>query len=212
MKNALLIFWALLFCPAMVFAQTDSTQTQYSEETAADSDFNLKETYNYLIRAQVEEKTLLKIGVYGFSLGGDGDGVKNGDFTYGLGIERKIKPAISVLGNFKHTTYINTPYFADFYTINVGARYYYNINARIRKGKSANNFSANYLSLQQENVMGKVNDDFRYGFNFNFLYGLQRRISKYGFVDFSFGPTMYYYAGKTRLDLLDLHFSIGLAF
>lgn len=60
--------------------------------------------------------------------------------------------------------------------------------------------------------MANVNDDFRYQSNLNFLYGLQRRISKYGFVDFSFGPTIYRYAGKTNFDLLKLHFSIGLAF
>jgi len=215
MKYFLLFIATFLSCSATVFAQTDSTKIQYSEETAATSDFKLKETYNYLIRAQVEEKTLLKIGVYGFGISGSrgsGAGIDQGYLTYGLGVERKIKPAFSVLADFQHTLAYNKPVHPGSYAFSVGARYYYNINARIRKGKSANNFSANYLGIHQKNVLFEANEHYHYGSSVTVLYGLQRRIGKYGFVDFGVGPALHHSSRATNLDLVNLLFSIGLAF
>jgi hypothetical protein len=207
MKYIFAIISVIIFCPAILFAQTDSTKTQYSEEAAAASDFNLKETYNYLIRAQVEEKSLLKIGVHGFGLSHNG-----GYFKYGIGYEQKIKPAFSVLAEVQHTLENKNPIHDNpKYSLNVGARYYYNIAKRIRKGKSANNFSANYLSIYQQNGFLKVNDDFQYQSTLNFLYGIQRRIGKYGYVDFGVGPA-WEHTSKTSNLTLNLLFSIGFAF
>jgi len=207
MKYFLLIIATFLSCSATVFAQTDSTKIQYSEETATTSDFNLKETYNYLIRAQVEEKTLLKIGVHGFGMSHSGSYLK-----YGFGFEQKIKPSFSVLAELQHTLEKDWPLKDNpTFSLNIGARYYYNINARIRKGKSANNFSANYLGVLQQNMLVKVNENYQYQSNVNFLYGLQRRIGKYGFVDFGFGPALHHNSKETKLKF-NMLFSIGLAF
>jgi hypothetical protein len=78
----------------------------------------------------------------------------------------------------------------------LAGRYYYNLNKRIRKGKSASNFSANYLSVALGTGYGRRG----YGTPFSggqrghavrasaaVLYGLQRRLGRYGFVDLSAG-------------------------
>jgi hypothetical protein len=207
MKYILVLFAAFLFCPVLVFAQADSTRVQYTEENAASSDFSLKETYKYVIRAQVEEKSLFKIGVHGFGFSHSG-----GFLRYGIGFEQKIKPSFSVLGDFVHTLEHDDPLKENpKFAFNLGARYYYNIEKRIRKGKSANNFSANYLGIYQQNMLVKENENYHYQTNVNFLYGLQRRLGKYGYVDFGFGPALKHADQKTRLSFNAL-FSIGLAF
>lgn len=207
MKIFRLLAALLLFCPAFVFAQSDTTKVKISEESAATSDFSLKETYNYLIRAQVEEKSLLKIGVHGL-----GFSHKGGYLKYGIGFEQKLKPSVSVLGDFIHTLEFDDP-IADNpkFAFNLGARYYYNIERRIRKGKSANNFSANYLGLYQQNLWEKEEGDYDYATHVNFLYGLQRRIGKYGYLDFGVGPGVKFDDAKTKFSLSAL-FSIGLGF
>ena len=78
----------------------------------------------------------------------------------------------------------------------LAARYYYNLRRRIRKGKSANNFSTNYLSLALGSSVGRQSTETPFNY-YNagaavrldgaLLYGLQRRLGRYGFVDFSFG-------------------------
>lgn len=225
MKYIFAIIVALLCCPATVFAQADSTKVQYSEENVASSDFNLKETYNYLIRAQVEEKTLLKIGVNGYNFGGSGSQLDYASLTYGVGLEQKIKPSFSVLGEFRHTLSSGNPWVENpKFALNLGARYYYNIESRIRKGKSANNFSANYLAIFQQNMLAKLNDvqlrengKYYYYTQVNFLYGMQRRIGKYGYVDFGFGPVYKHYpankqSSQKNIISINVLFSIGLAF
>jgi hypothetical protein len=145
--------------------------------------------------------------VHGFGLSHSGS-----YFKYGIGFEQKIKPAFSVLADLQHTLEKGWPLKDNpKYSLNIGARYYYNINARIRKGKSANNFSANYLGIYQQNMLLKENEDYHYQSNLNFLYGIQRRLGKYGFVDFGVGPVLQNSTTKNRLSL-NVLFSIGLAF
>jgi hypothetical protein len=79
----------------------------------------------------------------------------------------------------------------------LAGRYYYNLNRRIRKGKSASNFSANYLSLALGSSLGRQAQETPFfGYDYGgplarvdaaVLYGLQRRLGRYGFVDFNFG-------------------------
>ena len=62
-----------------------------------------------------------------------------------------------------------------------GARYYYNMKRRILKGKSANNFSGNYFSSVLTYGHRFHDDDNQV--TLNILYGLQRRLGRYGFID-----------------------------
>nr|MDQ3102201.1 hypothetical protein [Bacteroidota bacterium] len=67
-----LILITTCFCILRLAAQKDTTRVEYSEESEQASDFNLQETYNYLIRAQVEERSMLKIAINNFGFGSDG--------------------------------------------------------------------------------------------------------------------------------------------
>jgi hypothetical protein len=136
-----------LLLPSGASAQTDSIRVEYGEEQAEKSDYTFKEAYNYLIRAQVEEKTLFKIGVNGFGYGSNFGGLV---YT-NIGVEQKLWAPISVYAEYKRAfRFLASDQYRSWpindFNIRGGFRYYYNINRRIRQGKSANNFSVNYFS------------------------------------------------------------------
>jgi hypothetical protein len=209
MKRIISFFSILFLLTGLASGQTtDSTKVEYTEETNESSDFSLKESYNYLIRAQVEEKALLKLGIAGFGISNKGSYL-----TYVVAYEKKLKPEFSVIAEVRHrvgkkVSYEHRETVAAF---NAGGRYYYNLNKRIRKGKSANNFSANYLGLSLENQI--VRHEFKNHYEPNLLavFGLQRRISKYGFVDFNIGPGVQWEDGNRNF-VIKTAFSIGLGF
>ena len=66
-----------------------------------------------------------------------------------------------------------------------GIRYYYNLNRRILRGKSANNFSANFIGIEPNLRFNYGKGDS--GFSVKLLYGIQRRIGKRAYVDFDVG-------------------------
>ncbi len=194
----------MFFCVLKLAAQNDTTRVEYSEESEHTSDFSLKETYNYLIRAQVEERSMFKIAINNFGFGSEGSFL-----TYGIAYEQKITPAVSYMAEIKHIV-SNAKYFIPSYSLNVGTRFYYNINNRIRKVKSANNFSANYIGLHQQNFLTRINDSFQYSPALQLVYGLQRRLGKYGFIDLHIGPGLQHVNGKSQI-YLHSGFSIGFA-
>jgi hypothetical protein len=98
--------------------------------------------------------------------------------------------------------------------LSVAPRYYYNINKDIARGKSANNLSGCYFSLEVgagvrsslqklATVPGFAGpgydpDDFGVEHVLKIIpkWGIQKRLSKNGFIDFSFAP--YWFMGKDK--------------
>ncbi|SHI89797.1 hypothetical protein SAMN02745146_1843 [Hymenobacter daecheongensis DSM 21074] len=179
----------------------------YSEETVPDStgyafEAGLGRRLRRLTRVQVEERRLWKLDPFNFELAQQGGQLR--EFSYGphLLYEHKLRTSWSVLLELtpavvRYRERYNGPTFSglDVQTQTAG-RYYYNLRKRIRKGKSASNFSANYLSVALGAGYG------RHGYRTPFseaerghavrasvavLYGLQRRLGRYGFVDFNAG-------------------------
>jgi hypothetical protein len=76
-----------------------------------------------------------------------------------------------------------------------GMRYYYNKNSRIKKGKNTNGFSSNYFSMSLLAFDGSYTSRSFQGSPIYYLpgpsvgpyggYGIQRRLGKVGFVDWS---------------------------
>ena len=104
--------------------------------------------YCKFIRAQVEEKTLIKIGVlpqFGYA---GYVGPAYGVFTQ-VGIEHKLVPALSVLAVI-HTNYTRLGSLSEELRMRgvLAGRWYYAQNRRMRAGLSANNFSNQYLTIQ----------------------------------------------------------------
>ena len=167
--------------------QNEQVVIESSEEEMDTVKFSkLLKTYNDVIRVHEEELNIFKIDLlgpvlYGLSnWGPENDTVKNNVLR--IAYEQKFRPDWSwtlgsdVQADRKKVRDVR---------LNAGVRYYYNLNHRILKNKSANNFSANYISVSSSGRTRPGEDD--YHLSLNLLYGIQRRIGKMGFVDFDVG-------------------------
>jgi hypothetical protein len=184
----------------------DSSRVSYGVETIAEptaAESGLQQKYGQLVRLQVEEQQLWKVGLNDFTSRGSGTALRYLRTGVHLIYERKVRTAWSVMGEvspeFIRFRNDETASLRNSFAVRsqLAGRYYYNLNRRIRKGKSASNFSANYLSLALGSSIGKQAQETPY-YRYNhggpvarldaaLLYGLQRRLGHYGFVDFNFG-------------------------
>ncbi len=215
LKTLLIVVLSLLFSTRL-WAQEDSVAITYSEEAADSSSFSLKEKYDYWTRATIEETSIFKVGLTQLGFASSRGLLLEHTFGY----EQKLTKAISMLGQYRFgmTNWDNAHMGAD-----VAVRYYYSLPRRIRQGKSANNLSANYFSLQMDNTW-RGQEPHRRGFGetqtgysnqFSLLYGIQRRLGKRGYFDINIGPTYrtHYNSSSFREKLsLDFNFAIGFAF
>lgn len=208
--RAFLLCWLIaLSWPQLATAQTasDTTRVRYSEETVAEPDSSrastLKQTYSTVARLQIEERSLWKLGFNNFT--GAVTNVPVRYTRYGLYLiyERKLRSDISIMAELapdftRYRPTLDDPLRKRFSVRSqLGGRFYYNLDQRIRKGKSASNFSANYLSVAVGNGFGRRAHETPFYYyqsskpivraDMAILYGLQRRIGHYGFVDFNVG-------------------------
>ncbi len=217
----LIIGLSLYFLTKPLFAQQDTVTITYTEEAAYSSDFSLKEKYKYWTRANVEEKSMFKIGLPGFSSGGN----------YGLSIfyyfayEQKVSIPFSFLVQYRHRTSGLTN--SQSFGADIAMRYYYLLPKRVRQGKRANNLSSVYLSLQMNNTwvsfrdQNFINGSFNYSerkttssHTFSLLQGVQLRLGKYGYLDANLGPNFdpNHQQNRRKAVTLGFNFSIGVAF
>lgn len=211
----------LALLPAAALAQTapDSSRVSYGEETVATplpapqfvENSRLSQQYSKLTRLQIEETRLWKLGLNNFAATYLGRADKADSLLFSrvgvhLSYEHKLSPAWSVMGevspDFLRYRDAETRALRNGFAVRsqVAGRYYYNLNKRIRKGKSASNFSANYLSVAVGSGFGRHSDETHfYDFardgqavrmSLAAVYGLQRRLGRYGFVDFNMALPM----------------------
>jgi len=211
LRGLLLGLGLLLGWPQRATAQTtapDTTRIHYSEETVTETEPTarpLGQVYTKLARLQTEEQRLWKLGLNNF------DGLlSNLNFDeayarYGVHLiyEQKLRPDFSVMTELspdftRFRRFKDGPIRRSFSVRSqVAGRFYYNLNERIRKGKSASNFSANYLSVALGTGFGRYSRETPFydyettkpivRADMALLYGLQRRLGQYGFVDFNIG-------------------------
>lgn len=171
MKPYLLLFTLLSFG---VSAQTtDSIRTELTVEDHAVSASDTKRFLRYITRADIEEKTLIKLGVWPAT--NNGTGASRPLLGLGLNaettIEQKLTPAISVYVGanyaYRYVRYervlFNQPVNGVTNSIDklreftlstkAGVRYYYAMAKKVREGKVANNFSGNYVAIQAERYL-----------------------------------------------------------
>ncbi|MBD2715859.1 hypothetical protein KBK19_12510 [Microvirga sp. STR05] len=216
LRNAFVLAVLLVVVAGSARAQTptDSSRISYGEETlpaplpASEpvAGSRLGQQYSKLVRLQIEETQLWKLGLN--NIGAVYQGIANGPdslLSSRLGVhlayERKLTPVWSVLGevspDFLRYRDAETRQLRNGFAVRtqLAGRYYYNLNKRIRKGKSASNFSANYLSLALSSGFGRNSRETHYTtfardgqavrLSLAAVYGLQRRLGRYGFIDFS---------------------------
>ena len=157
-----------------------------STETVDSTQFSkVVQTYNRIIRVHEEKLRLFKVDLIGPTLylvsnWDEKDAAQNK--LVNIAYEQKINPNWSWLVESSFTA--DRSDFKEIHGVG-GARYYYNMKRRILKGKSANNFSGNYLSAVLTYGYRFQDDDDQA--TINILYGIQRRLGRYGFIDFNVG-------------------------
>ena len=167
--------YLLLSCYCLVNtlakAQSDSIRTEYKTEDEQISRSEIQRVIRYITRANIEEKTLIKLGASPNSASFTRTGsLSTLGFDTELSIERKVTPSFSLLFGFDNQ--LNVNYYRDnafsrlspspgqyplwfpdrsfsvSSSLKAEIRYYYGMAKRIREGKSANNFSGTYVSFQ----------------------------------------------------------------
>ncbi|MFD1467941.1 hypothetical protein ACFQ48_06870 [Hymenobacter caeli] len=181
----------------------DAPRLHYSEEVATPP------TTAPPLRVQREERSLWKLGLNNFLPGARTFGPNAYYTRYGLHLayERRLgRPGWSVLGEV-------SPAVTHFrlgpggplqqglsVRAQVAGRYYYNQERRLRQGRRSGNFLANYVSVALGAGLGRsAHETPFYQFalprggvaaaDAAVLYGLQRRLGRYGFVDANLGVT-----------------------
>ena len=171
-----------------LWAQNEKVTIESSEEEVEEGSFEqLLDAYNHVIRAREEKLTLLKIDLLSPFLYAVSDGEREEDellieSMVKVSFEKKYRPDWSWFTRIKLMA-INRRLRES--NLSGGIRYYYNLNRRILKGKSANNLSANYVAVEPNLRFNYGRGDS--GFSVKLLYGIQRRIGKRGYVDFDIG-------------------------
>jgi hypothetical protein len=217
MKNIKLSIYSILaliisLCgTARVMAQgKDTVTTEYHEEQADTSKDKKESKYDYFIRAQVEQTKMLKLGV-GFGSAAAGYANAHGSsfnffgspFQAYIAYEYKLDPSFSLLAEAR-----GMPWFFSDLSANFALRYYYDMEKRIKQGKSANNFSGNYFSIQQTNLV--YHPAALIGVpGLELLYGLQRKLGRRGFIDVNLGPRYDLRAGQAGIAI---NLATGVAF
>ena len=229
------ILFALLTLTAQ--AQTDSVRTEYKTEDESISKSEVKRFIRYVTRANVEEKTLIKVGIWPATINNNITAT-NRRLQFGLNadfaVEQKLTPSFSMhvglATNWQYTEFESPgilnlyapmiPTRGDVYTTRVsqsdvrwklGLRYYHSMAKRIRTGRSANNFSGNYIAIQalqpilsqngykSYNVIdrdvytesARILFSSRTSLRLSLQYGIQRRLGKRGYFDVNAGPEIY---------------------
>jgi len=223
--------------PAAAQARPDSVTIQVEEEVLAAP---LPAAAPHL---QVQENMLWKLGLNNlFYLPANvsrqvstiPSGQHYGRYGLHLAYERKLGALWSILAEI-------SPYLLDYQPTSapnsgvalcaraqVAGRYYYNLNRRLRLGKSAGTFAGNYFSVALGAGFGQRAHETAFlffpqsgpfaRFDAALLYGLQRRLGRHGFADFNVGfplalssgaATRTYYFGASG-PTLALNLRLGL--
>ena len=202
--------------------RTDTQVTQEMDSLRPDPTRRFVKAYRKFIQAQVEEKTLIKIGAlpqFGYAgYVGPAYGVSTQ-----VAIEHKLVPALSVLVNLQ-TNYQRLGSVSEGVTMRsvLAGRWYYAQNRRMRSGLSANNFSNQYLTIEAsrfvlsrsrllatgERYSSQAND------YISLAYGIQRRLGRLGYIDWNIGPgyVLNNRANYSSRFVISASFSIGLGF
>lgn len=144
-------------------------------------------TYNKIFRPKERKVQLVKLDLtspflYTFFRVNHKDSLEVGSPLMMIGYERKLSETLGCL----FATRLNSreDKISEVKMIG-GLKYYYNLGRRILRGYSENNFSANYISIQFNHTRYTLRDQTQPSFLVGF--GIERRLGKYGYMDFIVG-------------------------
>lgn len=212
-KGVLSVLLVLLFAAARA---QNTISVSYSEETDTLVKQRFLDRYENVFMTKVPTRHMFKIGLsqyYQARVFALSDDRTINSTSLHLGYEFKFLPAFSIALS-GHVPYydLQTPFRESFQNTVLDAqlRWFMNMGRRIRTGKSANNFSGNYLAIFY-NMPSTADDDPRVGLKL----GFQRRFLNFGFMDFAIalqqGTPFFHYGIVNNWDL-STQASFGLAF
>jgi hypothetical protein len=190
------LFISLMLCCQILFAQ-DSTHFSYSEVADTLVKQRFIDRYENVFMTKVPTRHMVKIGAEFFPLGFLDPGYGLQTLLLNIGYEVKLLPSVSLGVNFKaNGGYSSSLGWEGVITANLQGRWYFDMNQRIATGKSANNFSGNYLAVVGERYWQShlsAYPKIKTGVEF----GMQRRFFNNGAIDFAAGAYYMRYA-ETR--------------
>ncbi|MEO6684894.1 MAG: hypothetical protein ABIN24_02975 [Dyadobacter sp.] len=219
MKKFILYSITLFLCNTAL-AQ-DSLKISYSEVQDTLVKQHFIDRYENIFMTKIPSRHIFKVDY--LSSEGKGTGIN-------MAYEYKILRAFSLeAGVFIQTSDdangLTVDTFKDrFYlqnlSFNAKARWYFNMDKRIKMGLSANNFSGRYLAFRiDESIQSHINWMYPYGgiHKLNLQYGFQSRFFKNGHADFSAGISRLAFRGDgARLEIdkytINTQAMFGLAF
>ncbi|MBX2890264.1 MAG: hypothetical protein KF734_05005 [Saprospiraceae bacterium] len=204
MKRIASLFATLLACTALFGQTKDTTFLFYGEEISTHQSPRFMDRYDEVFRTMDPAQWMFRWDLTG--------GYEIGT-ALNLGIEHKLSPAFSLQfayglsGTNRYDSLSPLVPFPDrdtfFYhplstslaihRFGVQSRWYYDMARRMRAGLSANNFSGNYFGLELAYTTfgpGLSGEEARFASDqatAALRWGLQRRLSRHGFMDVSFG-------------------------
>jgi len=220
-KIIILLF--LVFFTDLINGQTDSVKFINSIDSVSGFDQSLKRKQLYLDANFREEKTLFKLGISPLEFLSKNDGkLVSSNINGRISVEQKIVTSLSAILNNNFDYNFEQFGYKWKYSSDIGLRYYYSINKRIKESIGANNFHSNYFSFELQEFISfsqyeQVEDDMRFVPAINLSWGMQRRIGKFAFVDL--GPYIRYqkegsdpkaYSPKSFSLGVNLLFGLGL--
>jgi len=157
-------------------------------------DHAISEKRNYLDANFMEESSLIKLGVSPFQFSMSNEKLFYSQIYSILTFEKKLSPAWSIISNLNmiYRGDFSTDWESWYFSNDIGVRYYYTMNKRIRNSSGANNFNSNYFSIVVKNwgecrlnkvAKGSYNKDWNFAPDYLLSWGIQRRFGKWGFVD-----------------------------
>lgn len=212
--------FALLLHTAILFAQTDSTNTQIRTEQGAMEPQKVVNRYDEVFGLHEPTRWLFKWDAASAlpALGFNPQDVNAG----GLRFDAEWKPGQAFSLNASYM--LGMEFILDGFDVlnhsfSLEPRWYFGMRKRVREGRGASNLSGNYVGLELQTLLraGKVAPDARTIYRGALArIGMQRRLFRYGFFDISYGiglrsyPLTVYNRGRTNV-FSDACVGVGLA-
>ena len=176
---------ALLFATT-TFAQTDTVFTTLSQENGTLQPQQFMTEHDRAFGAMTPAKWMFKVDV-----GKTASNLLNKP-GFSIGAEAKLGEAVSLDVNYQYAQPIDAPkYLRAFVTpknrFSTTIRWYYDMKKRIAAGKSAANFSGNYIGFESALSTDELSNDPYPRFDFTAKFGMQRRLLRFGYFDLSYG-------------------------
>ena len=188
MKKACLL--VMLMCLSGRVLAQDSVQNSYSEQAESFDQQLVVDKYEKVFMTMVPTRHMFKAGLSQYYQALFFPLIQDGITTSAslhLGYEFKVLPSFSLAFSSHFPAYaLNFPLDRSIrYTVvDAQLRWFVDMKSRIRKQKSANNFSGNYVAINYT-VPGFAHY-FEHNPSYGLKFGFQRRVLNTGFMDFAF--------------------------